>query len=145
MKKVLVVVAWVAVLLVACGPTDVVVLEPTATQVPCTRTQYLEVLGALPAQWDDAFDLARSTPRMTIAPLIAELQAIRRETEVINVPACAVEAHRHLVEYMSLSIDGFVSFLASDTDATFMSYFDRAQAEFRLWQAEMERLPFAGD
>lgn len=111
MKKVLVLMLM-ALMFSACGPTQVVVVQPTATVVPCTRALYVGVLGDVIARWDDANTLANSTSRMSLAPQIAVLQGIRREAEALNVPDCATVAHSYLIEYMNQTIDDYMVFMS---------------------------------
>jgi hypothetical protein len=111
MKKVLVLMLM-ALMLLACGPTQVVVVQPTATVVPCTRALYVGMLGDVVARWDDANTLANSTSRMSLAPQIAVLQGIRREAEALNIPDCATIAHGYLIEYMNQTIDDYVAFMS---------------------------------
>jgi hypothetical protein len=162
MKKALVLML-VALMLLACGPTQVVVVQPTATVVPCTRVLYVGVLGDITARWDDANTLANSTSRMSLAPQIAVLQGIRREAEALNIPDCATVAHGYLIEYMNQTIDDYVAFMGGrEPDAAHQGVQTGGQAwrclppfycatpgiastptpsAFDQWQQSMDQLP----
>lgn len=69
-------------------------------------------------RWNDAFDIAVSTPRMSLADPIQELQAISREAKDITPPACFKEGHDGFVEGMDTQIEMMLGFLA-DADYDF--------------------------
>jgi hypothetical protein len=139
MKKMLLLAVCLA--LVGCGPMRVVLAEPTPTQVPCTRALYVEMLGTVIDRWDDANALANNTPRSSLAPQIAALQSINREAEALNVPACAMPTHQHLLDYMSRTVDGYMAFLSQGSDFTVRAYFRQAIEALDLWTAGLAQLP----
>lgn len=69
-------------------------------------------------RWNDAFDIAVSTPRMSLADPIQELQTISREVKDITPPACFKEVHDGYVEGMGTQIEMMLGFLA-DADYDF--------------------------
>jgi len=69
-------------------------------------------------RWNDAFDIAVSTPRMSLADPIQELQAIAREVKDISPPSCLEEAHNGFIDGMDTNIEMMLGFLA-DADYDF--------------------------
>jgi hypothetical protein len=95
----------VALALAGCG---------ASAEADC-RTQlqpYAQQINPLVTEWQDALKLAGSTPRASLSPQIASLQAIRRKADAVAPPDCAKAAHAQLVKGMDLGIQGFLDFLA---------------------------------
>lgn len=71
--------------------------------------------------WFDALDLAKKSPRSSLAPQIAEMQRMRREAENIEVSPCMKEPKKRYVEYMQSKIDIFSDIL-SGKDVSVLSF-----------------------
>src|SRR5687768_15649215 len=111
-------VSLVALLLVGCsaGVQQVVVVTPTPvptntpapTPEPCNvqAAAFLEAAQDIFEEWDDAFELANSTPRMSLPAVISELQEIRRNADDLEVPPCAAATKALMIEMMEAAIDG---------------------------------------
>lgn len=69
-------------------------------------------------RWNDTFDIAVSTPRMSLTDPIQGLQAVSREVKDIPPPACFKEVHNGFVEGMDTQIEMMLGFLA-DADYDF--------------------------
>lgn len=101
----------------------VVTPVPTATLVPTTppcseeAKAFLGQIQPLARRWDDAVQLASSTSRISLAPQIASLQAIRREAEDLEPPPCATLAKQYLVTAMEQNINGYIAFLGERPDS----------------------------
>jgi hypothetical protein len=80
-------------------------------------------------RWDDAAALAGNTPRMQLATQIAALQEIKREADVLELPACASDAKAALSRSMQATIEGYLAFLAQSPDTTVQAAFGRARTE----------------
>lgn len=93
-------------------------MGPVAAAIKCTRSDYLDALGDIPAEWDDAVELAYSTPRIQLSGRIMDLQSIKRAADRLDVPSCGVEANEALVKQMESRIAGFVAFMSEEPDAT---------------------------
>lgn len=91
---------------------------PVAAAIKCTRSDYLDALGDIPAEWDDAVELAYSTPRIQLSGRIVDLQSIKRAASKVDVPSCGVDANEVLVKHMEKRIAAFVAFMSEDPDAT---------------------------
>ena len=73
--------------------------------------QALDAVSKLVKRWDDASLLASSTARITLNGPISQLQAIRRESTDVIVPAC-ISHHKELqIKSMDLTLDGYIAFM----------------------------------
>lgn len=112
----------------------VATLGATATPVPtatpdCRRAiarYYRTTLAPLIAEWDDAFKLANNSPRISLAPQIATLQAIRRKLMDTEQPPCALDTHLQFVIATDEIIEGFLAFLGKESDYTVSKHFENA-------------------
>ena len=87
---------------------------------------YLDELDALRERWMDAFEIANSTARMSLAGPVGELQAIRREIDALEGPACARMAGRALYDHTESVIDGFLLFMQDEPESAVNAKFDAA-------------------
>jgi hypothetical protein len=106
-------------LLTACNSASL--LAPTATPTidPCAPelvSAAIEEADGIYARFRDATDLAGSTPRMSLAPMIADMQAIRRDAEAMEMPPCLQDMHKAMIASMNGGIDALQSFLADEDD-----------------------------
>ena len=94
-------------------PMPVPDISPTAV-LSCLE-QSADFIGDIEAmfeRWDDAVALASSTPRTDLSSPIATLQELKREAGALIAPDCASKVKTAFVEYMELTIDRLISFLA---------------------------------
>ena len=99
----------------------------------CNRDDYMEAVGSIVEEWDDAVVLADQTPRMSLAPRISELQDIWREAEDAEIPECFVDAHGYLLLAMEYTIEGYLSFLSQDSEGHIQLQFQLAQQRLEDW------------
>lgn len=71
-------------------------------------------LNRLRERWRDASELAGSTARIALANPVAALQALRRETTEMVVPACLDDAKAELSDAIDQEIQGFMAFMQDD-------------------------------
>ncbi len=143
MKRFILVMALAATVLSGCGPAATPTPGPTPTPDPCGPsevTRYLTSIRDVSRRFDDAVALANNTPRMSLPPIVSDLQSIRRAAEDLVVPECAREAKDSLVSYMSAMIDAFMAFLGQQSDATQQAAFDKVRSERSRYNAAMTRL-----
>jgi hypothetical protein len=79
---------------------------------------------------------------MSLAPVIADLQAIRRDAQDLAVPTCAAAARDALATYMDATFDAFVAFLGQKPDEEVSKAFEDAKqllAEIPWRNAENHR------
>lgn len=89
-------------------------------QVDQSISEMKEILG----RFSDAFELAANTSRISLSPIVSDMQKIARELNDLTVPVCLDEAKTALLQSMSSSIDGYLAFMAEESDETVTSYFD---------------------
>ena len=77
---------------------------------------YVESMSEIQEEWEDTFEVALSTSRISLAGPVGDLQDIRREAEKVISPVCMVDSHEGYVEGMETYIDFFLDFMA-DADA----------------------------
>lgn len=132
---VLVAIIAIAAVLLSGGLAVRVLPTPTVTPVPTAATcyeqarDYVTQVDALMAQWDDTMDIAGSTPRMSLAPIIADLQELKRTASEMVPPSCAGVAHDHLLLYMDYGIDAYLAFLANESDSVVSTKFKTASTQ----------------
>lgn len=88
---------------------------------------FLAEVEPLARAWDDAANLADSTPRMSLPPQIDKLQALRRQAQDLDAPTCAAPVKMHLIATMDHTINGFVAFLAQKPELEVTNLFMEAQ------------------
>ena len=87
---------------------------------------FLDESGELFDRWFDAIEIADSTPRMSLAGPVGELQAIRREAENLDYPNCAVRVRRLLISVMDHSIEGYLLFMRDEAESRITAEFTQA-------------------
>jgi len=83
----------------------------------CTKSNVearLEEMDQFDAEFEDGMQLAASTPRMSLASQIENLQAIRRRAETVEVPECMDDLKSTWIYLMEVRIDILIDFLAQD-------------------------------
>jgi len=63
-----------------------------------------ELRALLPA-WFDTLNLIKASPRSAIPPQVAQMQAMRRQAEAIQVSDCMKNPKKIFVDYMQSKID----------------------------------------
>lgn len=64
-------------------------------------------------RFSDLNNLAQNTPRISLAPIVKDLQTLRRETENIKVGDCTKLAKDNLVGAMKTNEEDLIAFMAS--------------------------------
>jgi len=77
-------------------------------------TSSLTAIDALVARWVDAVKVAGTTSRIALGPQVAALQAIKREAEQLTVPPCLDQGKADLVQAMTATVDGFLTFMRNE-------------------------------
>jgi len=79
-----------------------------ATQNPITPDQVKATMNEIYLRWEDAYVLALYTPAISLAPVIANMQSIKREVDALSVPACLSNSKQVLMDGMNAVIDSFL-------------------------------------
>jgi hypothetical protein len=75
-------------------------------------------LEAAAAAWGDADAIASRTARIALATPVAELQKIKRTTELLVAPKCLMKAKLALITSMEASINAYLGFMADSNDTS---------------------------
>lgn len=129
--------------LLLLGCSGLAIGGPAPTPDPCSPAevqQYVDAIDDVGRRFDDAVSLADSTPRMSLAPMIESMQAIRRDAEDLEVPECAESVRFALVLYMDRTINAFISFLGNDPDTVVNENFQSAVIAYDTYTRALERL-----
>lgn len=84
---------------------------------------YRKNLVPVLSEWSDAEKLANSSPRISLAPVVSQLQAIRRKMDGITPGSCVASVHDNFRSSMDESIAGFLAFMAQEPDGTVQRHF----------------------
>lgn len=130
MKKALLIVILFSFLLAGCN-----------TYCPEEETAAgIESINDLAGDWDDAFTLANSTPRIQLSNRIADLQSVQSEVDDLEVPECLIPTRYYLSRFMDTSIDGFIAFMEQESDTYVSATFDIASSEMQMFFDEFDRV-----
>ncbi len=125
----------------ACGKAHAPI-PPTPTPLGrCSNADAQRLLNAIQPkaqEWDDANQLASSTPRVALASQIQNLQRIRRETAALSVPTCGGFAKTLLVSYMDAALNGYIDFLAQGSQSS--TYFAQAKTLLEAFNVEIKKV-----
>jgi hypothetical protein len=133
--------AAILVFLTSCSAATIG--GPTPTPDPCSAGEikrYAEAIRDVSREFADAYTVATSAPRMSLAPVIQDLQAIRREAEDLEVPECAAPAKDALIAYMNVAIEAFTAFMSQKSDRHVATVFERANALLDDYTIEVVKL-----
>jgi len=67
-------------------------------------------------EFADTVEVASSTPRVALAPVVQDLQRIKRDVADIPAPSCARSASNLIIRGMDGVVNGFVDFMADVSD-----------------------------
>lgn len=148
-KTILLVLVILVMSLSACGggTTSTEVLPtsaPTPTPKPrvdCSQEEvdaYLEQFGYTLEKWDDTYQIAMSTSRASLAPILGELQGVKRDVSHLDAPECAVYINDITVVAMENSIGALISFLSNDGDSIVQRKLKGAENSWGIVNTEID-------
>jgi hypothetical protein len=143
MKRRFAIVIVAALLILGASLFAFSVVTLVAQADPCSqsnREKCADELDRLARKFFDGAKLANSTPRVSLGPMVADLQATRRDTEDLKVPACAESSKMTLVDYMNAAIEGYRLFMAQETDTKVNATFDEAIKNLESYRAAVAEL-----
>jgi len=119
---------------------------PTVTQTPkpkvdCSQEEvdsYLDELDYSLEEWDDTYLIATSTSRMSLAPIIGDLQDIKRDVSRFDRPECADYISDIVVVAMESDINALVSFLSQDSDSVVSRKMAGAKEAWEIVDTELK-------
>ena len=99
--------------------TEPVLIPTPKPLVSCSDgevSSYLDELTLLLEEFDDTAEIANSTSRMGLAPVIQDMQSQKRIARRLARPECANYLQDFVIVTMETKIDGFISFLSQESD-----------------------------
>ncbi len=106
------------VLLCGCSFGD----PPTCIE---QSTEYIQELDDLTMRSLDAVELADSTPRLSLGPVISDLQEIKREVAALDAPECASQVQRAAEKLMEQSVTTYLAFVSEEEDEVVAAEYDK--------------------
>ena len=109
-----------------------IVPTPTPTPVPTAEPCYVQAqvfvqqVDSLLSEWDDTNELAGSTSRIALSPIIGQLQELRRRVYDTETPTCAGGVKQLLLDYMDNTIAAYLAFMAQEDDSVVEAAFEKA-------------------
>ena len=114
MNKRIITIALIALVLVGC----------TNSYCPPEEAELaIDELQNLAEEWDDAFEVANSTSRISLSGPIGDLQEIKRDVGSLDIPDCLTDVQDNLVKAMESGIDAFIAFMGKESDQTIKNHF----------------------
>lgn len=100
-----------------------------------------KTLKNIHTEWEDAVELAGSTSRMSLPPLVGKLQKVKRDLKTEEWKDCAKPAVKLLSDSMSSTIEGFITFLDSaNSKWLYQSDFEKAGEKMSQYSLEYAKL-----
>ncbi len=106
--------------------------------------QALKVVDDLYARWQDASNVAGTTSRIALSAPVANMQAIKRDAENLEVPPCLAAGKTEMVKGMQLTIEGYLEFMANTEkqgDMKLYFKFEAAKPHFVNFNADRQLCP----
>jgi hypothetical protein len=133
----------------ACGSQPVTtqpeapVTSTSNANDPCSSKNLpttVQGLNDLMREFDEASQLASSTPAAQLSGVIANLQRIRRAAEDTQIPACLGELKTHQLNHMNLMIQALIAFVGGTSQDELNAGLENARKEHDLYSLEIVRL-----
>jgi hypothetical protein len=99
-----------------------------------------KAISSLLTRFSDELQVANSTPRMSLAGPVSNLQQIKRETDDLVVPACLDMAKGYAVGSMVDGINGFIAFMGQEDNSVVTSHLNSATSQAQYFQDELVRV-----
>jgi|GEM_PF-5270818 len=91
---------------------------PVATETPtCDVSTFLKESENALSKFKDTVVIAQQTPRMSLAPMLSQLQDQRRAYSQIEVPSCALSLQQAILAAMDAHNDALLKFLGQAADS----------------------------
>ena len=126
------------------APTPRPTSTPTTPRVSAvcqTLTQeYLAQIQPALEEWDDTVEVANSTARIALSPLVSDMKRIQRQVEAVDSPDCARHAKGLLTRGMDEVIDAFLAFMSDESDSVVSLLFSAGYEEMMRGLEELTAL-----
>ena len=110
---------------------------------PCSSENLpttVQGLNDLMREFDNASQLATSTPAQQMQNVISNLQRIRRDAEDSQIPACLGDLKTHQLNHMNLVIQSLIAFVGGASQEDLKAGLENARKEHDLYSLEIVRL-----
>jgi len=102
--------------------------------------RYANDAYAIVIEFADLHELAASSSRISLGPVIADMQDLRRKAENLDPPQDARMAQIYLINALDAEIDGFLAFMANEDEEVVSRYFESAAKNLNSFTDEMQKL-----
>lgn len=106
-------------------PTHAATFRAKGNCIDETRS-YRALVEPVVTEWMDTFKLASDSPRMSLSPVVSQLQSIRRKMAEIEPGECMAATHDMVTRSMDEAIEGFLSFLATGANPVANEHFENS-------------------
>jgi hypothetical protein len=144
---ILLMVVLIGLAMVACGGSSDSTsdAEPAKTTLQVIKIAdvvnvYNSTMAPILREWEDAKTLAGSTSRISLAPVISQLQSIERRVESMDVPLSIKAAHLVLIDSMNDTIQGYLYFMAQDDDSIVSLALQMGKTKYSLYQLNLTEI-----
>ena len=123
-------------------PTIEPTIEPTINPY-CNSEDIIAFNDSFSLLWDkwiDQYKVAISTPQISLADQIVNLQAIKRDLDNIEPTKCTVKYYSLMTKFTGKIIDAFLAFLSNKSKSIYSGLVDEASALENELVTEMNRL-----
>jgi hypothetical protein len=149
-KTLLILFLLVAILLSGCSANTVVSASATPDKPGTTPTMDLcapdhikdaaNAVHRMMRAFDDSAQIAQNSPREQLTAPITALQAVRRQSEDLQVPACLTTLKNLQLSYMNMVITTLISFVGGAKADALNSEINLARTNRSAYNAELQRL-----
>lgn len=128
------------------GPTPTAgpFLEPTPTKTgeACLTdaTPFLNELAPLMQEWRDITALTAGASSAELGGLIARMQDVRRRTDTLQAPACALDVQEHLSRALDLAIRAYNGARQGLPGDQVQDLFDQSDIFFNAYRNALRRI-----
>lgn len=91
-------------------------------------------------KFSDEYQIAKAAPRISLAPLLTQMQDTRRQYEAQSYPSCYATVRTDSLNGMNDTITGFTDFMGQQNDTIVSADFQRANQEISSAVTELARL-----
>ena len=106
------------------GTPDTVTIDTTGDKAELAT--FITDIDARTTTFSDAGRLAINTPKISLAPIVADMQKQLRSNESLTFPKCMQPARDFWLDFQRTTIDTFMGFMAGSTDEQFVQSLEAA-------------------
>jgi hypothetical protein len=92
------------------------------------------------SRWADSVQLAGSTSRLGLSPVISNMQALKQEADAVRIPGCLSPMKTAMVASMDEGIEAFLAFMADSADSTVSFHLSESSRQTDIYIREITRI-----